>query len=372
MGTHPPITFHSSAGMKPAAKGFSLVEIMVALVIGMIGVVIIMQVARTAEGQKRITTGSGDAQNNGALAIYSLQRDVKQAGYGITSLNVLGCPLQLPAPASRELTALAPITINPPAADVALGDDNTDTLLIVYGSSAGSPEGDIIASAAAVGSDQRLGLLSVSSFRVGERVVAAPAAPTNGCALQMATISGITASAITVPNLGATETWMLFNFGFAPRVVAYAIRSGNLSVCDYMQGNCGLACEADNPNCNGNWMVAAQGIVSLRAQYGRDTSIPRDGSMDVWDQQTPLQPSPANQEAYAGLWSAISAVRLALVARNSQPERGIITSAPPTWAGSDGAPAVLSASETDEAWKHYRYQVYETVIPLRNIPWMGS
>ena len=44
------VSLGSVVARKPAVRGFSLVEIMVALVIGMIGVIVIMQVARTAEG----------------------------------------------------------------------------------------------------------------------------------------------------------------------------------------------------------------------------------------------------------------------------------------------------------------------------------
>ena len=66
--------------MTRSTKGFSLVEIMVALVIGMIAVLVVMQVARMSEGQKRTTTGAGDAQSSAALAMYSVQRDIKQAG----------------------------------------------------------------------------------------------------------------------------------------------------------------------------------------------------------------------------------------------------------------------------------------------------
>ncbi|MBK8577810.1 MAG: prepilin-type N-terminal cleavage/methylation domain-containing protein [Candidatus Accumulibacter sp.] len=73
--------------------GFTLVEVMVAMVIGMIGIIIMMQVFRLAEGQQRTTTGTGDAQSNGAMAIYTLQRDIRQAGYGFNAMNALGCPL---------------------------------------------------------------------------------------------------------------------------------------------------------------------------------------------------------------------------------------------------------------------------------------
>ena len=355
--------------MTRPSKGFSLIEVMVALVIGMIAVVVVMQVARLAEGQKRTTTGAGDAQSNAALAMYSIQRDIKQAGYGVASLGVFGCPLQLPAPASHQLAALAPVTINPAATDVVAGDDGTDTLLIVYGGSAGAPEGDSIVSAGTIGTSQRIGLLSPSNFRAGEYVFAAPKAPTNGCALTMNAITAVAATAITVPDIGATEGNMsLFGLGPTPRVVAYAVRGGNLTVCDYMQGNCSAACTASNATCNDNWAVVAQSIVSLRAQYGRDAAAPLNGSVDTWDQTTPTNTA-NNQETYAGAWAAISAVRLALVTRNDQPERDIVTSAEPTWAGGT---IDLSADDDDETWKHFRYQVYETVVPLRNLPWMGS
>jgi type IV pilus assembly protein PilW len=72
--------------LRPASQtGFTLAEVMVAMVIGMIGMIIMMQVFATAEGQKRTTTGTGDAQTSGALALYELQRDIRQSGYGVNT-----------------------------------------------------------------------------------------------------------------------------------------------------------------------------------------------------------------------------------------------------------------------------------------------
>jgi type IV pilus assembly protein PilW len=104
---------HSKPPAMARPRGFTLVEVMVAMVIGMIGIIIMMQVFASAEGQKRTTTGTGDAQSNGAMAIYTLQRDIREAGYGFNAMNALGCALALPAPASRTLTQLAPVIINP-------------------------------------------------------------------------------------------------------------------------------------------------------------------------------------------------------------------------------------------------------------------
>ena len=48
-------------------SGFSLVEIMVGMAIGLLTTLVIMQVFSAFEGQKRSTTGSADAQTSGGL-----------------------------------------------------------------------------------------------------------------------------------------------------------------------------------------------------------------------------------------------------------------------------------------------------------------
>ena len=101
-------------------RGFSLVELLVGLVIGMIGVVIMMQIFSVSEGYKRTTTGGDDAQNNGAIGLYGLQRDLRQAGQGTNSFNglvppgaaasLIGCNVTLRA--GVTINANAPVTIN--------------------------------------------------------------------------------------------------------------------------------------------------------------------------------------------------------------------------------------------------------------------
>lgn len=81
--------------MKRAQRGLSIVELMVGVLIGMLTVVAISQVLMNAEGQKRTATSGGDAQVNGTLALYALQRDVEMAGYGLTGQPAaLGCEVK--------------------------------------------------------------------------------------------------------------------------------------------------------------------------------------------------------------------------------------------------------------------------------------
>jgi type IV pilus assembly protein PilW len=366
-------------------RGFSLIEVMVAMVIGLIAVTVIIQVAGFAEGQKRTTTGSGDAQNNAALGLYSIERDIKQAGFGINSLNILGCELVLAAPSSGTIGALAPVTIN--STLVPAGEPNTDRLLIVYGNSLGSPEGDRISG----GSDKNIWLKSFDNFRKGERVFIAPErASTSGkCQLIDAgdiegfsedtdtdsgtitgsgtgTGSGTDADSVSkIVNVSnavtVTSNQVLFSLGTRPRIVAYAIRGDNLTTCDFAQSNC-----ADIDN----WTIVANGIVSLRAQYGHSTTA--SGGVDTWNQTAPA--NPVHKDLSCNL-ARVSAVRLGLVARNSgRKEAGITQSGDsdsgnnPIWMGN------RDATDTDSIPfdPDYRYQVYETVVPIRNIPWMDA
>ena len=66
-----------------AHAGFSLVDVMVGMVIALLGVIIIFQVFSVSEGIKRTTTSGGDALQNGASAMFALERSFRQAGYGV-------------------------------------------------------------------------------------------------------------------------------------------------------------------------------------------------------------------------------------------------------------------------------------------------
>lgn len=334
-------------------QGFTLVEVMVAMVIGMIGIVIMMQVFATAEGQKRSTTGTGNAQSTGATALYELQRDIRQSGYGLNSLSLLSCRLALGAPSNATLPALGPAIINPRKADASLllpaGDANTDTLLIAYGSGAGSSEGDAITNP----NGTALAVQTAANFVVNDRVISAPASDgTVACTLTLTLdkVAAVVTPWVTIGAAPAVPGGLLFNIGPAPAVRAYAIRGGNLTVCDYLLNDCG---NADNVGDATIWRSIDNNIVSLRAQYGHTNTNPI-----TWNQTTPTT---------ACQWVQTSALRIAVVARNSQVEKGVVTANAPTWEGSAALALDLSARTN---WQNYRYKVFETVIPIRNLPWM--
>jgi type IV pilus assembly protein PilW len=125
------------------------------------------------------------------------------------------------------------------------------------------------------------------------------------------------------------------------------------------------------------WASIANNMVALRAQYGRDTlnattglavpPSPMDAIVDTYDQATPTS---------ACAWVRVPVVRLALVARSVQ-QAGIdkdtgatevVTAAAPTWEGSTASPIVLTGLAD---WQTYRYKVFQTMVPLRNVSWVG-
>jgi type IV pilus assembly protein PilW len=343
---------HPPTALKPR-RGISLIELMVALVLGMLSVLITLQMFQRSDGAKRSALGGDDAQNSGALALTQLQRDLRHGGFGLAGQPVVGCDLLLPG--GRTLPDVAPATINHPS--LPAGDAGTDTLLVVHGAAAGSPEGSRIM----VQPDTAIySVAAPASFSVGDRVIATPATRPASCTLQLATVTNVVSPSppnVTVDvGVAGMANGRLYNLGAAPRVLAYAVRGQQLTLCNLMTSDCFSAAGASDPEV---WVPIGSQIVGLRAQYGRDTTAPAmDGVADVFDQTAPSTTCD---------WFRVSALRMVLVSRSPQQEREVVTTAAPTWEGSTDAPVDLSDLAD---WQNFRYRSFEALVPLRNLAWL--
>lgn len=356
------------------AAGFSLIEIMVGLAIGMLAAIVMLQVFALSEQRQRTATSGADAQSNGVIAFYQLQSNISRAGYGLNAVSLFNCNTTWKVASGNYITnaiPLAPVTINPVgaggAAIIPAGDLNTDTLLVIYGNSNGEPEGNTINSQATT----TYAMQMASAFTVGDRVIAAPAACVANLVLDQ--ITAVAAPNVTV-DAGAVGT-TLFNLGPGPTVLAYAVRGGNLTVCDYVVNDCSIAANTGDASV---WAPIASNIVSLRAVYLKDTSTVMDGIPDA-DGHNQTAPT-----TNCG-WARVSAVNVAMVVRSSQYDQKVVTTtaidtpAPinaPTWAENATVPLVGATgtlgpgTQTNEPWKHYRYKVFQAVMSLRNVAWM--
>ena len=78
------------ASVRARHSGASLVETMVGILIGMIVIAVVYNILSVAEGYKRATVGSSDAQITGLLTQFMASRDISNGGNGIMSLGILG------------------------------------------------------------------------------------------------------------------------------------------------------------------------------------------------------------------------------------------------------------------------------------------
>jgi type IV pilus assembly protein PilW len=103
-----------------------------------------------------------------------------------------------------------------------------------------------------------------------------------------------------------------------------------------------------------NPVMVADGIISIRAQYGKDTD--NDGYINEYNNAPP-----ANVRE-------VVAVRLAVVARSVQLEKTAVSPATlELWTGGTTANGGAIALTPEE--QLYRYKVYQTTVPLRNVIW---
>ena len=117
-------------------KGFTLTEIMVAVAIGLIGTIVIFKALQSTNIVAKNTSGGADAATAGSIALYSIERDARTAGYGINYSNLIGCKvlmrnsaMALPADIIAN-TVTAGTAVFAPA--LVIGTESSPTLRIAY------------------------------------------------------------------------------------------------------------------------------------------------------------------------------------------------------------------------------------------------
>lgn len=349
----------------------SLVELLVAAAIGIIASLAIFQVFAVFEGQKRTTTSGGEAQTSGTLALFTVERELRQAGYGINNLEFLGCKIQgRDALSGNNFTLdLLPVLIT----QGALGAP--DTITVMYGSGELLPNpASISQSMPSASSDYKVS--NPYGFQEGDIVIAAEA----GKDCTLAQVSNLPGGAIptgevvhnpgkyTDPDTGTqkdvrynpsafppgsgisyTTNAKLFNIGSLPSNNIYSVLNGQLMQQRMLFG---AAPPGGTP--------LFDNVVQLQAQYGKDTN--NDGVVDLFDEITP---------ATTAQWAQVLAVRVAVVARSGLYEKEEVSPATiRMWEDSAAAPTTAGPVWTLTADdRHYRYKVFQTVVPLRNLIW---
>lgn len=369
------------------STGFGLVEIMVGIAIGLIGVLVMTQVGAVFEGHKRTTTSGSDAQTTGAIALYMVERDLRRAGYGLNVVSALGCEVKRKHDdeASTDDLILTPVTI------VNGANGLPDTIRFLASSKGGFSMPSKITKehppeATNVFLNTVLGVANQDMIILHE--------PGKDCTLFQ--VTGIPNGTVQVHHQNAGSNWNPPSGGDIYPIDGFAIGASAINMGAIIDrtysldaaSNLVLSDYSSSTNSTSAQPIAND-IVQLQAQYGFDTRVgaQTDARVDTWS-DTMIDADGDGGGAIPGDdgdLARIYAVRIAIVARSSLREKaqddgtcnittatGANSSAPaPRWVAANVALDVSRHPDgsANANWQCYRYRVFESVIPLRNLLW---
>lgn len=371
-------------------SGFTLVELLVAVVIGLALTLALTTITIRSEIGKRVLSSGNDMSQNTSFITYELDRDLRSAGSGFAQSWTLtaGCPLNVsqngaqilprltpfPAPFATVPTAvaMAPVLIHAGA-----GTGGSDVLAIMTGA-AGLSEAQIriapkSATTNSVLVDNTIGTRGddlVLFMQAAGCMVQQVAAPFTGGATPQLNFAGAYA-APTVNGLA------LNTFG-AGSAVDFMLSLGNVTGNRPMFQLIGIGPNAtlvsyDLLRLDGTdaTPALAEGVVDMRAIYGidADDDLPLH-TVDTWVAPTAAGFTVAALTARPPLvprdLQSIKAVRIGLILRSDRIEKELVSPASLTLFGTvPGIVPYVRTLSTDE--QHQRFRTVEFTVPLRNV-----
>ncbi len=349
-------------------RGMSLIEVLVAVAIGLIGILIMTQAYLTSDEFNKATLGAGGAQTNGNVALFTLEREVRMAGYGINHSGALGCGnfnwYYDPNYSGTLGGTLPNITLAPAVITVTAGLPDQITVMYTTGETRMVPTK---LTSTMPNSSASLDVDGTTGFNDNDLILLVnKSGPPYTCTMsQISTVQ--TASSKLQRNPGGNAPHnppsagtfpafvkddLVFNLG-QPIVRNYSIGGDSLQVAEILLAATGGPATLD----------LVDGIVDLRALYGKDTD--NNGDVDTWNNILPMT---------AVEWQQVLALRIGVLARVGNYEKPsgancTATTTQPTW--QDGAATFTwtdLTTVTNQA-RCYRYRVFETTVPIRNMIW---
>lgn len=377
---------------RASQQGFGLVELMVGMVIGLIVTAVIYQVISNFEGVKRSTTSAAGAQVDAAFALSAIDRAVRAAGWGMPQADKHNCDVFQTYHDDGTTQGAVPGFPRTPVRIVDGGDaaGASDTITVLWGSSVRANVPNRLLPARVVldsldpaevelHPQSGVALSGVGGFAwladwnsvdniTVCTLVRITASVQNPALLTSVVLSHAPADgSAAVPNYNATTAWMTGAgwyrvFDENPRLYDLgALTQRSFSVVD------GVLQSQDYFSSSATSQLVSN-VVALKAWYG--VSDLGEQPVTAWVRAT---------DGAGGNWAdptsedleRIKAVRLAVVVRSPLKERAdpggacaVTTAAPVAW---PGGPAIDLSDDPD--WRCYRYRVFETVVPLRNVLW---
>ncbi len=355
--------FYANLQNRNHVNGFSLIEVMVGMTLGLLTVIIIMQVFSVFENQKRTTTAGSDAQANGMMAMVQLEQELRSAGNGLLNADIFNCstinsyydsgvsgstPVS-PAPGMpTSSTGIAPVTITDG------GASGSDTITMRKASEFLGSIPATITSAMPQPSAE-LNVSRTEGFAIGQKIIVMSG---NNCTVME--VSAIQGSAFKVQHNPANS-----GPSYNPPGSFYTSVPGNAwptfpqgsQVLDFGS----IVTNTYSIDADLNLQLAAgtasgvplvKDIVRMKALYGVSSAAGIQ-AVNQWVDATTYGTLDTDKI------KRIKAIQITIVARSGKKEATNVTTT---------APGGVSVSYLTD-WQKYRYRVYTTIIPLRNVIW---
>ncbi len=394
------------------SAGFSLIELMVAMVISLVATLAITSVLVHGERTRRSTTSVNDLNQTGAYVTYAMERQIRNAGSGFSQRwsEVYGCslnaskngtavlpkttPIASPFANAPLAVRLAPVLVQAGGADTSgAGAEVRGDLVTVMAGMGGlseSPPMILVSSVQGTSSNGSFRLANTLGFQNGDMIVIADQGVPQGCMAQQ--VGGLpstgpgastllplagqyytpTGSNVAIGNFGGNSYAMHMGnvTGNPPQFTIYGVGDDRtLFNYDLLAFN---AVDAPVP--------LAEGVVEMRALYGLDDTVPPDGTVDRW-----VLPEAASGFDIATLSDGsdvsrqklrqIVAVRLGFFLRASLREREMVLGS--NYVAVTGSYALTLFGDLDAGLqrtravagddRYYRFRTIEVTVPLRNV-----
>lgn len=348
-------------------RGFSLVELLVGLVIGLFATLAVMQTFSVFEGQKRSTSGTADAQTNGSIALMQLRRSIETAGYGLPMPNA---DFQ-----NNILRCTSNVAVYPAQIEQGTGDNGSDKIILRYSTggagavpidivnpTASATEGMEVSNNIGCGSDLEM---SATTYKAKYKVPLDDATknnPANTVMIIRGNQCGFAEIAKQPTNDTGVDKKSYIKIVSAP----FTLANNDKLAC--MGGWASYTYEVRNNQLWLNNDPIISGVVDMQAQYGvsntpGENTVPAAG----WVEPTGAWAAPA-----APARNRIKAVRVALVLQNGLKEKVNVTAAGSedllAWRDANGVGTAMNVSFLPD-WRNYRYRTFSTTVPLRNVLW---
>lgn len=335
---------------KHKQAGFNLIDLMIGMAIGLISLAAVTKIYIDFNNQKNISVATTAAQGNGAIALYMLEHDISQAGFGISGFSA--CDFD----ASSETinyyhNALASKLSTMPVRITEGVGTASDNITIQYATSiSGVPSTSLTTAQANFG--DMFNVVNTAGFDVDSLIMTG-----TGSDCTISEISAVNAAQNKIEHTGgdynsaalpagATNGWIaavadekVLNIG---RLISntYSIDGNNLMLEPF----------------GGADSDAANGIVFMKAQYGRDITNDNVNAVDEWSYTAPTDNT------------QVIAIRIGLVSRSARQEAtaSVMADDIQVLDETNGSGNGIVYNIPD---KHYHYKLYRTTVPLRNVIW---